>query len=299
MRWDFPYDSPNAITALLDRAGFSMSKRFGQNFLLSTAVREHIVDMLGPIEGKQVWEVGPGLGALTIVLLERQAQVTAYEIDHGFCRILRAEAFLDEANLTLVEGDALKTWEGVFAAQGVPFAICGNLPYNVGSICIARFLEKQCLPQRMVFTLQKEVAERLCSVPGDKHWSAFSILTQVDYQMEVLFNINPGAFYPVPTVISTVIGMTRREKPLVDPSIRETFFEVVHDLFAQRRKTVKNNLLHGKTGSRIGRDGIVQALAASGIPQEERAEQLGIDQLLTLTTHILANGNSSLGSAFP
>ena len=292
MIWDFPYDSPNAITALLDRAGFAMSKRFGQNFLLSTAVREHIVDSLGPIEGEKVWEVGPGLGALTIVLLERHARVTAYEIDHGFCRILREEAFPEEANLTLVEGDALKTWEQVFADQGVPFAICGNLPYNVGSICIARFMEKQCLPQRMVFTLQKEVAQRLCSKPGDKHWSAFSILSQVDYHMEELFNINPGAFYPVPSVISTVIGMTRREKPLVDPAMRDTFLEVVHDLFTQRRKTVKNNLLHGKTGSRIGRDGIIQALATSGIPQEERAEQLGIDQIHTLTTHIIAVGKS-------
>ena len=292
MRWDFPYDSPNAITALLDREGFSMSKRFGQNFLLSSAVREHIVDMLGPIQGKRIWEVGPGLGALTIVLLERQANVTAYEIDHGFCRVLREEAFPQEENFTLVEGDALKTWEQVFAEQGVPNAICGNLPYNVGSICIARFMEKQCLPERMVFTLQKEVAQRLCSIPGDKHWSAFSILSQVDYQMEELFNINPGAFYPVPSVISTVIGMTRREKPLVDPAIRGTFLEVVHDLFAQRRKTVKNNLLHGKTGSRIGRDGIMQALASSGIPQEERAEQLGIDQLHTLTTKIIEIANN-------
>ncbi len=290
MIWDFPYDSPNAITALLDRAGFSMSKRFGQNFLLSTAVREHIVDSIGPIEGKTVWEIGPGLGALTIVLLERQALVTAYEIDHGFCRILREEAFVNEKNFKLVEGDALKTWEQVFAEQGVPSAICGNLPYNVGSICIARFMEKQCLPPRMVFTLQKEVAQRLCSNPGGKHWSAFSILSQVDYHMEELFNINPGAFYPVPSVISTVIGMTRREKPLVDPSIRDTFFEIVHDLFAQRRKTVKNNLLHGKTGSRMGREGIIQALDGSGIPQAERAEQLGIDQLLALAKQVIAVG---------
>jgi 16S rRNA (adenine1518-N6/adenine1519-N6)-dimethyltransferase len=287
MRWDFPYDSPNAITALLDEAGFSMSKKFGQNFLLSSSVREHIVDSLGLIEGKRVWEIGPGLGALTMVLLEHGALVTAFEIDHGFCRVLRDKAFPDEPNFTLVEGDALKTWEQVFANEGVPDMICGNLPYNVGSICIARFLEKQCLPNKMVFTLQREVAERLCSTPGDKMWSSFSILAQVDYSMELLFTIKPGAFYPVPNVVSSVIGMTRREEPLVDLSHRAEFIEVVNDLFTQRRKTVKNNLLHGKTGSRIGKEKIFEALETSGIPPEERAEQLGIDRILRLSRNIV------------
>ena len=288
MRWDFPYDSPNAITALLDEAGFSMSKKFGQNFLLSSAVREHIVDSLGPIEGKQVWEIGPGLGALTMILLERGAQVTAFEIDHGFCRILRNRAFQDEPNFLLVEGDALKTWERVYEEKGVPDMICGNLPYNVGSICIARFLEKQCLPKKMVFTLQREVAERLCSTPGDKMWSSFSILAQVDYCMELLFTIKPGAFYPVPNVVSSVIGMDRRTEPLVSALHRAEFIEVVNDLFTQRRKTVKNNLLHGKTGSRIGKDRIFQALEASDIPSAERAEQLGIDRILRLSRNIVS-----------
>ncbi|MHC1693566.1 MAG: 16S rRNA (adenine(1518)-N(6)/adenine(1519)-N(6))-dimethyltransferase RsmA [Sphaerochaetaceae bacterium] len=295
MRWDFPYDSPHAIIALLDQMGLSMSKRFGQNFLLSKAVRERIVASLGQIEGKQVWEIGPGIGALTAPLLDAGAWVTAFEIDHGFCRILRDQAFTGENRFALVEGDVLKTWEGISASQGIPDRICGNLPYNVGSVCIARLIEEQCLPERMVFTLQKEVAERLCATVADKAWSAFTILARIDYDIEPLFSIKSGAFYPSPNVTSSVIGMTRRVQPLVAVAQRKEFLEVVDDLFTQRRKTVKNNLLNGESGRRFPREHILSALADSGISPDERAERLDIDQILDLCGHLhMQSGSSAL-----
>ncbi len=284
MSWNFAYDSPTQITRLLNESGLAMSKKFGQNFLLSPQVRQKIVDELQVPPAGSVWEIGPGIGALTDILVKSGYEVTAFEIDHGFCRILREQAFADDSNFRLVEGDALKTWEAVYAQEGVPSRICGNLPYNVGSVCIAKLLEQQCLPQRMVFTLQKEVADRLCAKFGDKEWSAFTILAQVDYDVQLLFNINSGAFYPAPNVTSAVIGMEKRPQSQVSKELRPIFMPMVKDLFAQRRKTVKNNLQSGKLGSMLGKEGVSTILERAGINPTERAERVDMASLLRMAT---------------
>lgn len=282
MIWDFPYDSPQAIIELLERHSFAMSKKFGQNFLISSSARQRIVDSLHLEPRETVWEIGPGIGALTRHLLHQEVDVTAFEIDHGFCSILRDEAFVDEKHFRLIEGDALKTWLPLYRQEGTPDAICGNLPYNVGSICIARFLEQQCLPNRMVFTLQKEVGDRLCAQQGSKMWSTLSILAQIDYHVSQVFTIKSGAFFPPPQVDSVVIHMAKREVPQIEKPVREEFLQMVNDLFAQRRKTVRNNLLHGHTGSVFGKDAVLDALRQADVPESERAESLGFDVLLRL-----------------
>lgn len=288
MSWQFAYDSPVAIKGLLDTEGLAMTKKFGQNFLLSNHIRERLVSLLDVGQASKVWEIGPGIGALTAVLLASQAEVTAFEIDHGFCRILSEQAFGDEERFRLIEGDALKTWLPIFEAEGTPDRICGNLPYNVGSVCIAKLLETGCHPKRMVFTLQKEVVDRLCAKPGEKDWSSFSLLAQMDYEVQNAFSINSGAFFPPPKVTSSVISMVKREKPLVEDSLRPTFLLVIRDLFAQRRKTVKNNLLGGKIGARIGKDGVNELLSQSGVNPTLRAEALGWEQFHVLS-EILSN----------
>ncbi len=200
MKWDFPYDSPAQITTLLNQHGFAMSKKFGQNFLLSNDTRARIVESLSLKQGEQVWEVGPGIGNITTLLLENVVEVTAFEIDRGFISILKEEAFKDVPNFSLIEGDFLKTWEKVVQKKGKPDCICGNLPYNVGSIIIARMLEQQILPSRMLFTLQKEVVDRIVGSADTKNWSTLSILSQVDYEVKQLFTIKAGSFYPPPNV---------------------------------------------------------------------------------------------------
>jgi 16S rRNA (adenine1518-N6/adenine1519-N6)-dimethyltransferase len=286
MIWDFSYDSPNAITNLLQERGFSMSKKFGQNFLISSSARKRIADAVISKQGVRVWEVGPGIGALTVQLLNRSANVTAFEIDHGFCRILRNEAFIGEPNFNLIEGDVLKTWEKVFHQQGTPDVICGNLPYNVGSVCIAKFLEKQCLPQLMVYTLQKEVADRLSASEGSKLWSSFTILANIDYKVRTVCSISSQSFYPPPNVDSSVVMMEKRVQPLVGPDDRRTFLTMVDDVFAQRRKTLRNNLLSGKTVNLLGKENLLERLELSGIPNNERAEQLGFPDLLLLHRYV-------------
>lgn len=253
-------------------------------------MREKIVEALEPEAGKPVWEIGPGLGALTTLLLKRGCLVTAFEIDKGFCSVLREKAFADESGFRLVEGDFLKTWENVRQADGIPHRICGNLPYNVGSICIGRLLERQCLPELMVFTVQKEVAERLTARDRDKNRSTLTLLADIDYETRLLFSINGGSFYPPPEVTSSVIGMYRRSRPLVDETLRPVYLSLIKDAFSHRRKTLKNNLLQGELGGRIGRDGVDEVLSASGTDPRVRAEDLAFGELKELALAVLNRG---------
>jgi 16S rRNA (adenine1518-N6/adenine1519-N6)-dimethyltransferase len=286
MSWNFPYDSPNAINQTLEENGLAMSKRFGQNFLLSNDVRERIVALMDIDEKSKVWEIGPGLGAITTILIKSGADLKAFEIDHGFCRILADKAFGDDGNFTLVEGDALKTWQDIDKEEGTPDVICGNLPYNVGSVFIAKLLENKCLPNKMVFTLQKEVAQRLAASPGSKLFASFSLLAQMDYHVQVAMDINKGAFYPIPNVVSSVIVLKKRDKSLVEDEIRDTFLMVIRDSFGKRRKTLRNNLLSGKTGKLLGRDNTLNAIKESGVDEGLRAEKLGFTEFIALTTAI-------------
>ena len=276
--WDFDYSSVSSITRLLEENGLSMTKKFGQNFLVSATTLDRIASLCGAGEGKRVWEVGPGIGALTTRLLQSGASVTAFEIDHGFCRILREQAYVDVPNFTLVEGDALKTWKTVFEKDGAPDMVCANLPYNVGSVFIASLIESRCIPSRMVFTLQSEVVDRICAKQGDEVFSGFSILTSIDYENHEAFGIKSGCFFPPPNVDSSVVVMEKRERPLVPSDEAADFLNLVRVLFAQRRKTVKNNLKAlGRSSSEVD-----EALVKAGISMTERAEKLSIQQILDL-----------------
>lgn len=276
--WDFDYSSISSITRLLEENGLGMTKKFGQNFLVSMSALDRITALSGACEGMRVWEVGPGIGALTTKLLHSGAEVTAFEIDHGFCRILREQAYVDVPNFKLVEGDALKNWKTEWETQGTPDIICANLPYNVGSIFIASVIENRCLPQTMVFTLQSEVVDRICAKQTDDAFSGFSILTGIDYENTDAMRLRSGCFFPSPNVDSSVVVMRKRENPLVPDAEARDFLELVRILFAQRRKTVKNNLkATGKSSADIDR-----ALTECGISQTERAEKLSVWQILAL-----------------
>ena len=280
--WDFDYSSVSSIARLLEEEGLVMTKKFGQNFLISMTSLDKIVSLSGAAQGMRVWEVGPGMGALTTKLLQTGATVTAYEIDHGFCRILRERAFVDVPKFTLIEGDALKTWKTEYEKNGAPDVVCANLPYNVGSVFIASLIENRCLPRTMVYTLQSEVVDRICAKQGDGDFSGFSILTGIDYENREAMKLRAGCFFPPPNVDSSVVVMTKRENPLVPNDEARFFLELVRVLFAQRRKTVKNNLKAlGRSSAEID-----EALRKSNISQTERAEKLSVEQILCLERNL-------------
>ena len=285
MVWDFDYSSISSIAKLLEENGLSMTKKFGQNFLISLPVLDKFVDLCDIQEGSRVWEVGPGIGALTTKMLQKGAKVTAFEIDHGFCRILREQAYPNNENFRLIEGDALKNWKTIFEEEGLPDRICANLPYNVGSIFIASLIEQRCIPKRMVYTLQTEVVQRMCANRGSSEYSSFSILTNLDYENKEAFKIKSGCFFPPPNVDSSVVLMNKREKPLVSEEDIKALIVLVRTIFSQRRKTVKNNL----KGLGLSSEQLDQVLLSAQIPQTERAEKLEMQQLIGLLDALKRN----------
>ena len=275
--WNLDYSSIRGIRAVLEENGLAASKRLGQNFLVSPEARERIVSLVGITTGSRVWEIGPGLGALTHLLLKAGAEVTAFELDHGFAKLLREKAFSDEDSFSLVEGDALET---LFSVPFDADRICGNLPYNVGSVIIARLIERGILPDVMVFTLQKEVADRMRARPGEESYSSFSVLTQLDYINTIPLMIPRGCFYPEPRVESAVILMRKRPESLVRYDKREAFIRNVRSLFSQRRKTARNNLL---SSGRFSKEKVDESLFAAHLKGTERAEALSFEELLALS----------------
>ena len=270
--WSLNYSSISSIQKVLEDNGLAMTKKFGQNFLLSEDARERIVQAIELEKGMEVWEVGPGLGAITHLLLKAGAVVTAFEIDHGFASILRSQAFADD-DFTLVEGDALKT---LFQRPMDADRIVGNLPYNVGSQIIARLIENSYLPPLMVFTLQREVADRMRAKPGDADYSSFSVLTQLDYVNTMPLVIKAGSFFPAPRVDSAVVVMRRRESLLPEED-RKVLLPLVRSLFSQRRKTIRNNLAPTPFSARMD-----EAFSSCGLTGKERAETLSSEKLIEL-----------------
>lgn len=276
------YDSPAEIRAVLAELGLGLKKRWGQNFLVNPGVRARILELLDPRPQEAVWEIGPGLGCLTSELVTRCRRVVAFEIDHGLLRFL---VDLFGPRLELVAGDALKTWPEALARHGQPDAVIGNLPYRAASAIIGSFAEAGFAPERMVFTVQRELAARLSARPGLKSYSSFTVLCQHAYRVRESFTIRPGSFFPAPEVLSAVVELRPRGGPEA-AEFRGMFGGLVRSLFRARRKTLWNNLLGWPEGRRIGEDALRAALAAEGIDPGCRSEELELEALESLARRL-------------
>ena len=237
------YNSPAELKQVLDINGFSMQKKFGQNFLINSDARKKLIDTLQVDENTCVWEVGPGLGAMTSEILERNAKLTVFEIDRGFASLI-SNYFADYAKKNkffLVEGDVLKTWKNHLEKNQIPDRFFGNLPYNIAATIIADTIENNVRFERCVFTVQKEVAQRMTAKPGQADYSSFSVLCQWAYDLQNIMDLSGGNFWPKPNVDSRAVLFTKKtdfpscENPLL-------FIKMQRALFSSRRKTVRNNL---------------------------------------------------------
>ncbi|WP_372591545.1 16S rRNA (adenine(1518)-N(6)/adenine(1519)-N(6))-dimethyltransferase RsmA [Guyparkeria sp.] len=260
--------------------GHRARKRFGQNFLVDQGIIGRILAAIP--EGDEIVEIGPGLGAMTLPLARRTGRVVAIELDRDVIRHLRVT--LDAASLgrqvSLVPQDALRLdLAALVEAEGLhpPLTVVGNLPYNIATALITRLLEQSTFIGEMVFMVQKEVAKRLAAEPNDSAYGRLSVLVNARARVEHLFDVPPEAFNPPPKVDSSIIRITPRAEPLVPPADQARFERLVTAAFAQRRKTLRNNLKPLMPASTI---------EASGIDPSLRAQALDIPAFLALARQL-------------
>ncbi|HSH85175.1 MAG TPA: 16S rRNA (adenine(1518)-N(6)/adenine(1519)-N(6))-dimethyltransferase RsmA [Guyparkeria sp.] len=263
--------------------GHRARKRFGQNFLIDQGVINHILGTI-PFVGEVV-EIGPGLGALTIPLAARGNRVVAIELDRDVIDRLRVKLDAEGVGrrVDIISQDALQldlTTLADSAGLAPPLTIVGNLPYNIATALITRLLAQADQGERigeMLFMVQKEVAERLAAEPGDSAYSRLSVLVRAQAEVEHLFNVPPSAFNPPPKIDSSMIQLRPRGEPLVPPVDWPRFEQLVTAAFAQRRKTLRNNLKPFMSASTI---------EATGVDPSLRAQALDIPAFLALARRL-------------
>ena len=244
-----------------------MKKRFGQHFLTDRSILRRIIAFAGLQPDHTVVEIGPGAGSLTSELASVARRVIAIEIDRDLIPALRASM---PANVEVIEGDAL---EVAWPPQG-RFHIVGNLPYNVATPLLKRFIEQRQHIDAVTVMVQKEVAERLSARPSTAAYGPLSVLIQYYATVKYGFTVAPGAFKPPPKIDSAVIRL--EWKPDVPDA--QPFTDFVHQAFASRRKKLANNLL--SMFHFLERDEVLRRLRNARVKVDARPEALSVDEFL-------------------
>lgn len=276
----------NDIKALLGRHGFHFSKSMGQNFLIEDWVPQQIAEASGAAPENGVMEIGPGIGPLTSQLAKRAGKVAAVELDRSLLPIL-GETMAPYDNVTIVPGDVMKLDLDAFVEEhlsGLTPMVCANLPYNITTPVLTALIESHRFSAITVM-IQREVALRICAVPGTADYGAFSVYCQYYTDPSLLFEVPPECFLPAPKVTSAVIRMVPRIEPPVQVCDEALFFRLVKAAFAQRRKTLLNALSSG-LGSQIPKEELRTILEECSLPADIRGERLGIQDFAALTAAI-------------
>ena len=275
--------SPKEVRALLEKLGHRPNKGLGQNFLIDANILDIIANTAEIRPDESVLEIGPGLGALTERIIPKAKAITCIEKDSvmvdylksrfsGSMGILPMDHGQDAcATFELIESDALDVdLDGLFA--GGITKVAANLPYSVASRLMVDMAECAHRPELMSLTIQKEVADRLVSPPGGKHYGILGILTGVFYKNTRVKKISPTCFLPPPKVWSAIVRMERREEPIVADAEYPTFKKLVKYCFSLRRKQI------GTILKRRGIEPIDELLADAGIEHTERPERIEIER---------------------
>lgn len=276
--------SPKVISELLKKYQLAPLKKLGQNFLRD----ENIVSKIAEAAvrpGENALEIGPGLGVLTQALARRAKKVVAVEIDKGMVQVL-SQTLDGLGNTQVLWQDFLKADLQEIAREhfgGEPFAVVGNLPYYITSKCLLAVLEAQAPVLRFTAMVQKEVAERLMAGPGDANYGAITASVAYYGRVQQLFTVSRNCFLPAPDVDSAVIGIEPKAQFDVP---REDYTKIVRGLFAQRRKTLQNNM---KNSLQMKNDEIQLALEKAEIPANSRAENLSPQDFAKLAEIICKN----------
>lgn len=281
-----------AVTALLERHGFHFSKAMGQNFLTAAWVPERIAAASGTGPGEGVLEVGPGVGCLTAALADLGGRVLALELDKRLKPVL-AETLAGRDNVSVVFTDAARADLNALCKLHLgerPWRVCANLPYNVTTPLLTAFFRAGCF-ESVTVMVQREVARRLCAVPGTGEYGAFTVLVQWYSTPTALFDVPPDCFTPRPKVTSTVVRMDRRTAPPARVEDEDFFFRVVRAAFGQRRKTLPNALSALIPG--LGRAAAEAAMGDLGMDPRRRGETLSLEEFAALANALGKWGKSA------
>jgi 16S rRNA (adenine1518-N6/adenine1519-N6)-dimethyltransferase len=265
------------LREVIARHGLSASRALGQNFLLDGQLLDRIARVPGALEGETVYEVGPGPGGLTRALIGAGARVIAVERDR---RCLPALAELAEAapgKLAVIEDDALRIDERAAVGEGAH--IVANLPYNVGTALLVRWMGGEAWPpwwKSLTLMFQQEVAERIAAAPGGSAYGRLSVLAQWRSTARLAMKVHRSAFVPPPKVMSAVVHIVPKEAPAGVSAA--TLEKLTGAAFGQRRKMLRRSLQ--------GMSGALEALERLGIDSERRAETLSVDEFVAIAREI-------------
>ena len=279
--------TPNKTREILDKYGFSFKKSLGQNFLIDTNILRNIVQHSGVHSESGAIEIGPGIGALTEQLAKNCKKVVAFEIDQRLLPILK-DTLSGYDNIQVIHEDILKAdvakvIKDEFTGQVKDLHIVANLPYYVTTPIIMKLLEEHLPLKSITVMLQKEVADRMAAAPGTKDYGSLSIAVQYYTKAEVAMIVPKTVFVPQPNVDSAVIHLSVREKPAVEVDDEAFFFEITRASFAQRRKTILNNLVSHLPDGKARKDLILKGLEQAGIDPIRRGETLSLQEFADLS----------------
>jgi 16S rRNA (adenine1518-N6/adenine1519-N6)-dimethyltransferase len=271
-----PLASSAQVRALLEHYNLRPDKAFGQNFLIDARALSNIVEAAAVSAQDGVLEIGPGLGVLTRELATRAKQVTTVELDKRLLPVLE-DTLKEHQNVSLIHGDGL-----TFDFKQLPKGslLVANLPYNVGTAILTRALETSHF-KRLVFLVQKEVAERLTASPGTKSYGALSLIVKYFGTAKRIADVKPSSFFPAPEVTSSIVRIDTNLAARENPKL----FDFIYTAFRHRRKTLKKNL------QMAGYQEVVQGLEQLTLAADIRAEALSLENFQALF-EILENKSS-------
>lgn len=282
--------TPIRTRDILEKYGFSFKKSLGQNFLIDTNVLKRIVDHAELTDDSAAIEIGPGIGALTEQLARRSKKVVAFEIDQRLLPILK-ETLAPYPNTKVIHEDVLKAdVKGVIEnelGEISDLMVVANLPYYVTTPIIMKLLEEKLPIRGIVCMLQKEVADRIAAKPGTKDYGSLSIAIQYYTEAETVMIVPKTVFIPQPNVDSAVIRLTKRKEPAVSVIDEGFFFQLIRISFAQRRKTLLNNLTNGLPEGKQKKEDILSALKQAEIDPGRRGETLSIEEFARLSDQLI------------
>lgn len=284
-----PLANPTAAREMLEAFGLATKHRLGQNFLVDNHVIERIMALADLSGSERVLEVGPGIGTLTLALLQEAAHVTSIEMDSELEQVLAAHA-MDHDNFSFIMGDALAVPPTAIAeaSGGEPTMLVANLPYNVAATIILQFFQTMPSLERAVVMVQKEVADRIAAVAGTKAYGAYTVKLSLHGEVTGRFEVPPRCFMPAPHVDSAVVRIDRVDalacaglaclESDYAPIDAACVSRVVDAAFAQRRKTIRNSM----SSNGFDKAALDVAFEACGVAPTARAEALTTDEFIKL-----------------